>query len=262
MLKKIIFFSLLSFSVSLSFSFSENSNLETKVYGYRIKNSYPHDRSFFTQGLLYDTSFLYESTGLYDHSKIIKRTLESPNPILVKNLDKKFFGEGITLFENKIIQLTWKSKIAFVYDKENLNLLDKFTFKSQGWGITSNGTHLIISDGSSVLYFLNPVSYKEEYRLNVTYQGKEIINLNELEFIEGNIYSNVWGTNHIAIISQKTGNVTAWIDLTGLLNEPITELKGNILNGIAYDKKDKRLFVTGKLWPKIFEIEIVPPKSN
>jgi len=262
MLKKIFFSFLLSFSLYIAFSFGDDNHLPTKTYSYRIKNTYPHSRSFFTQGLFYDSDFLYESTGLYGHSKILKKTLESPNPTLVKNLGRKFFGEGITLYKEKIIQLTWKSNIAFVYDKKNLNLLDKFVYKSQGWGITSNDTHLIISDGSSTLYFLDPENYTEEYRINVKDRGKEIIHLNELEFIEGNIYANVWGTNKIVIISEKTGKVTAWIDLTGLLNEPITDLKGNFLNGIAYDKKDKRLFVTGKLWPKIFEIEIIPLESD
>lgn len=229
-----------------------------KLYGYKVVNTYPHDTEAFTQGLYIEDGILYESTGLNGRSKVKKIDLKSGEVIKSRNMQDKFFGEGLTVVDDKIYQITWRTKTGFVYNKESLEILRTFSYKTQGWGITYDGKYLIISDGSDTLYFMHPKNFVVVGTLEVYDDNGKVSKLNELEYIDGKIYANIWGEDLIAIINPKTGNVNSWIDLSGLLNEKDKKGKEDVLNGIAYDPDTKRLFVTGKFWPKIYEIEIVP----
>ena len=235
----------------------ENTS-STPVFTYRVMNTYYHDSNAFTQGLIYEDDILYEGTGLYGRSSLRKVDLETGKILQIQEIPDQFFGEGITLFENRIIQLTWKSQVGFIYNKNNLSLINTFSFPTDGWGITHNGVHIIMSDGTAALYFLNPSSFEEVHRLTVTEKKNPVTMLNELEYIEGEIYANIYRTNRIAKIDPQTGDVNAWIDLKGLRKKMTVSKPIDVLNGIAYDKKNKRLFVTGKLWPNLFEIELIP----
>ena len=227
-------------------------------YTYKILNSYPHDHEAFTQGLVFEDGYLYEGTGLRDRSTLRKVNLETGGVLQMHKLPDQYFGEGVTIYGDKIIQLTWQSNIGFVYDKDNFELLQEFNYTTEGWGITHDGTHLIMSDGTSTLHFLDPDTFEEIGRLEVFDNGTPVTRLNELEYIKGDIYANIWQTDRIAMISPETGNVTGWIDLEGLLSQEESSEGVNVLNGIAYDTVNDRLFVTGKLWPKLFEIELEP----
>ena len=225
--------------------------------GYRVIKEYPHDSSAFTQGLIFNEGQLYESTGLYGRSSIRKVALKTGEVAQISNLDSRYFGEGMTIWKENLIQLTWVSNKAFVYDKETFEPIRTWTYPTQGWGLTHNEKELILSDGSDKLYFLNPDTFEEIRRIQVKDHQLEIDHLNELEFVKGEIYANIWMSDRIARISPKTGQVLGWIDLTGII-EPLPEPKKDaVLNGIAFDKKGDRLFVTGKLWPKLLEIETV-----
>ena len=239
-------------------SYSEMPNIKNPVpvYTYKIINTYPHDRKAFTQGLVFEKGVLYEGTGLYGESGLRKAALESGEVLQTHRLPDQFFGEGITIYDNKIIQLTWKSKIGFVYDKDSFQLLKTFEYPTEGWGITHDGRQLIMSDGTATLYFLNPETFKETDRIEVSDPAGPVVHLNELEFIQGEIYANVWQTDCIAKIDPATGSVKGWILLTGLLNFQDYAQSVDVLNGIAYDNETDRIFVTGKLWPKLFEIKI------
>ena len=227
------------------------------IYTYRIVNTYPHDRSAFTQGLVFNGGALYEATGLYGHSTLRKTRLETGDVLQISQLPAQFFGEGITIWRDRIIQLTWRSGIGLVYDKNSFELLEQFTYSTEGWGITHNGNHLVMSDGTSTLYFLHPDSFEEIGRIEVFDDYGPVTRLNELEYVRGEIYANVWQTNRIARISPKTGKVMGWIEMDGLLNQEELREPVDVLNGIAYDAEKDRLFVTGKLWPKVFEIKLV-----
>jgi len=230
------------------------------VYSYKVINAYPHDKRAFTQGLVFEDGFLYEGTGLVGRSTLRKVKLETGKVVQGRKLPEQYFGEGITIYANKIIQLTLRAKVGLVYDKESFELLGQFNYLTEGWGITHDGKSLIRSDGTSALYFLNPETFEQTSRIEVTDEDGPVSGLNELEYVQGQIYANVWRTDRIARIDPKTGRVTGWIDLGGLLG---TEARGqlvDVLNGIAYDAENDRLFVTGKLWPKIFEIELASPK--
>ena len=231
--------------------------LATPVHSYRIKNSYPHDSSAFTQGLVYSDGILYESTGLRGRSSVRRVTLETGNILSQTRLLPEFFGEGIAVLGDRIYQLTWTTGVGFIYDKKTLALLQEFRYGIEGWGMTHDGKSLIVSDGSATLYYWDPKTLREVKRLAVTDGGKPVTNLNELELVEGEIYANIWQRDRIARVSPETGKVTGWIDLNGLLAPADRHGGEDVLNGIAYDPGKKRLFVTGKLWPKLFEIEIV-----
>lgn len=231
--------------------------LATPVHSYRIKNTYPHDSSAFTQGLVYRDGILYESTGLRGRSSVRRVTLETGNILSQTSLLPEFFGEGIAVFGDRIYQLTWTTGVGFIYDKKTLALLQEFRYGIEGWGMTHDGKALIVSDGSSTLYYWDPETLREVKRLSVTDGGKPVTNLNELELVEGEIYANIWQQDRIARVSPETGKVTGWIDLKGLLAPADRHGGEDVLNGIAYDPGKKRLFVTGKLWPKLFEIELV-----
>jgi len=225
-------------------------------YTYSVVNVYPHDTNAFTEGLVIDNGFLYESTGLYGNSTLRRVDLETGEVLQVLNLQPQYFGEGIAVIGDKIIQLTWQSHVGFVYNKTTFGLLGQFEYPTEGWGLTYDGSRLIMSDGTSTLYFLDPVTFQRIEQVTVHDNGP-VTELNELEYINGSIYANIWQEEKIAVINPKNGQVTAWIDLTG-----IQDLKNqdpnNVLNGIAYDANGHRLFVTGKRWPHIFEINLIP----
>ncbi len=230
---------------------------ELPLYDYKVINTYPHDPTAFTQGLIFQDGYLYESTGQYGHSSLRKVELETGVVIKNKNIDDEIFAEGLTSFNQQLVQLSWKAGTAFVYDKDSFNLIRTFDYPGEGWGLTTYKQQLIMSDGSSVLRFLDPVTFKEIRRVSVSHFGKQVKRLNELEMVKGNIFANVWLTEQLVIISPQTGKVIGVVDLRGLLNKQGTAAKANILNGIAYDPDGDRLFVTGKYWSKLFEIRLI-----
>lgn len=231
----------------------------TPVQGYKVLNTYPHDPGAFTQGLFFHDGFLYEGTGLRGRSSIRKVEIATGKVLQAVELPGEFFGEGITMWGDRLIGITWQEQTAFVLDLKSFKLWRKFNYAGEGWGITHNERELIMSDGTPELRFLDPLTFKEVRRLRVTADGRPVDQINELEWVEGEVWANIWQTDRIARIDPKTGRVTGWIDLTGLL----PQRSGNgddVLNGIAYDAKGKRLFVTGKLWPKLFEIQLTRPR--
>lgn len=229
----------------------------TPVYGYEIVNVYPHDASAFTQGLVFADGVLYEGTGLHGASRLRQVELATGRVLQDYRLPTQYFGEGITLWNDTIVQLTYQSHLGFVYEKESFALRREFRYATEGWGITHDGEHLIMSDGTATLYFLDPGSFEVVNQLVVTDRGTAVAQLNELEYVQGAIYANVWPTSRIAIIAPETGQVSGWLDLTGLLSAEDRLQPVDVLNGIAYDAAQDRLFVTGKYWPKLFEIELV-----
>lgn len=227
------------------------------VYSYEIVNTYPHDPGAFCQGLAIAGGHLYEGTGQRRRSTLRKVELATGKVLQQVSLDGRFFGEGITVWDQRIYQLTWQAGVGFVYDKETFREIGRFRVRGEGWGLTHDGTHLILSNGSPTLQFIDPKTFRVVRRLNVRDQGNWVRDLNELEYAGGAILANVWTTDRIAWISAETGNVTAWIDLSGLRPSETRRDSDAVLNGIAYDPETKRLFVTGKHWPKLFEIRIV-----
>jgi glutamine cyclotransferase len=227
------------------------------VYGYEIVNTYPHDPQAFCQGLAIVDGVLYEGTGQYGRSTLRKVELETGKVLQQVSLDQRLFGEGIVVWDERIYQLTWRSGLGIVYDRESFKELSRFRIHGEGWGLTHDGKHLILSNGSPTLQFLDPKTFRIVRRLNVRDRGTWVHNLNELEYADGAILANVWTTNRIAWISPETGNVTAWINLDGLTPAEVRHDTDAVLNGIAYDAESKRLFVTGKNWPNLFEIRIV-----
>jgi glutaminyl-peptide cyclotransferase len=226
------------------------------VYGYTIVNTYPHDRDAFTQGLQYLDGVLYEGTGLNGRSSLRRVRLETGEVLQRRDVSPQYFGEGITVWRSDIFQLTWQSGVAFVYDRETFAPRRTFSYTGEGWGLTHDGSNLVMSDGTDTLRFLDPATFSERRRLRVTAAGLPLRNLNELEVVKGEIFANVWESDRVARIDPKTGHVSAWIDLSGLLT-PREIASAEVLNGIAYDVAGDRLFVTGKLWPKLFEIRLV-----
>jgi glutamine cyclotransferase len=230
------------------------------VYGFVVKNTYPHDPGAFTQGLFYRDGYLYESTGQVGHSTIRKVELKTGKVVQKADLPADVFGEGSTAVGNKLIGLTWTSQVGYVFDLKSFKLKQSFKYEGEGWGLASDARQLYMSDGSSFIRVLDPKTMKELRRVQVTTEGRPVAQLNELEMVDGELYSNIWGTEYIARIDPDSGKVLGLIDLTGLLppgQRGTTEVDA-VLNGIAWDSKGKRLFVTGKLWPKLFEIELVP----
>ncbi|MBI4681722.1 MAG: glutaminyl-peptide cyclotransferase [Nitrospirae bacterium] len=237
---------------------AQSAFISAKSYSFKIIRVYPHDSQAFTQGLVFDEGVLYEGTGIRGKSELRRIKLDTGELLHGIKLQDRYFGEGTTVFGNKLIQLTWTSKTGFVYDKNNFGLIKTFHYTTEGWGLTHDGKRLIMSDGTAILYFLNPETYQMTGQIEVNDNNGPVTRLNELEYIRGEIYANIWQTDNIAIINPDTGRVTGWIDL-----ESLTQLAGGdkatkTLNGIAYDKETDRLFVTGKLWPKIYEIKIIP----
>ena len=234
---------------------TEPVNSEPVNYSYRIVNVYPHDETAFTQGLIFEDGVLYEGTGLYGNSSLRRVELETGVILQLHALSNDYFGEGITLFDDKIIQLTWQSQKGFVYDKDSFELLQEFSYPTQGWGITNDGNQLIMSDGTANLYFLDPETFQRIGQVEVHDNGI-VTKLNELEYINGEVYANIWLTDKIAIINPNSGQVTGWIDLTGIYNQENSN-PNSVLNGIAYDTENERLFVTGKFWSQLFQIKLI-----
>jgi glutaminyl-peptide cyclotransferase len=231
-------------------------------YGYRVVNVYPHDRQAYTQGLIWCDGFLYESTGLNGASGIRRVRLETGRVIEQHSLDRQYFGEGITEWEGRLLQLTWNSNLGFIYDRSGLRVTGTFHYPGEGWGLTHDQNRLIMSDGTSILRFLDPRTLRETARLSVRDGDVPLADLNELEFIRGEIFANIYRTDRIARISPRTGRVTGWVDLGGLLTAVDKLIPVDVLNGIAYDERRNRLFVTGKLWPKLFEIELIRRRQD
>lgn len=262
---KILYIIFLILSASLLQTTSGNNPQEATqpsepVYSYRIVNTFPHDNTAFTQGLEFKDGFLYEGTGQYGASSLRKVQLETGAVLENHQLPADYFGEGITIFDSRIYQLTWRSYTGFIYDKESFLFLENFYYSTEGWGLTHDNQYFIMSDGTATLHFLDPQTLEEVKQIEVQSKDGPVKNLNELEYIGGEIYANVLPTDRIVRIDPETGIVTGWIDLSGILGADKNNPQINILNGIAYDSENKRLFVTGKYWPKLFEIELVPQK--
>jgi glutamine cyclotransferase len=253
------FIVLLAAAVVLFFLFSMKPDTPA-AWTYNVVNTFAHDTKAFTQGLVFEDGFLYEGTGLYGKSVLRKVELETGNVLQEHKLPDDFFGEGITIFGDRIIQLTLKSKIGFVYNKETFELQREFSYPTEGWGLTHDGKHLIMSDGTPMLYFMDPGTFVQNHKIMVLDQDSPVWGLNELEYIDGQIYANVWPTERIVRIEPETGRVISWIDMEGILapqdhSEPV-----DVFNGIAYDPAGRRLFVTGKFYPKIYEVKLIPAK--
>ena len=241
---------------SIGFLRVQRQSSPVPTYGYEVVRSYPHDHDAFTQGLVYRDGFLYEGTGLNGRSGLRKVTLETGEVLQSKPIEQEYFGEGITDWKGSLIELTWQSEVAFIYDIKTFERTGRFTYKGEGWGLTHDSTRLIMSDGTAQLRFIDPATFKELGRVTVHDPKGPVSELNELEYVKGEIFANVWQTERIARIAPADGHVTGWIDLSGLL--PASERGGtDVMNGIAYDAAHDRLFVTGKLWPRIFEIRLV-----
>lgn len=235
----------------------QQAAVQMPVYGYQIVDAYPHDRSAFTQGLVYRDGFLYESTGLTGRSSLRKVRLETGEVLEQHALASEYFGEGITDWGKTLLQLTWQSKVGFVYDLQTLGVTRTFGYEGEGWGLTHDTSTLILSDGTPRLRFLDPLTFEQIGSYTVRDGGTPVRGLNELEYVRGEIFANIWQTDRVARIAPSTGQVIGWIDLSGLLTENDKATPVDVLNGIAYDAQADRLFVTGKLWPRLFEIKLV-----
>ncbi len=230
----------------------------TPVYRYRVVHAYPHDRGAFTQGLVFHDGVLYEGTGLNGASSLRRVELKTGRVLQVRELPAALFGEGVTVWGDRLIQLTYRNRLLLVYDRRDFTLQKTLPYPVEGWGLTHDGKRLIASDGSATLRFLDPVTFAETGRVGVFDEQGPVTRLNELEYVGGEVFANVWKTDRIARINPRTGRVTGWIDLTGLLGPAERRGRIDVLNGIAWDRQTGRLFVTGKWWPKLFEIELVP----
>lgn len=249
---------LVAIGIALGQSPQRDRSKHPPEYTFEIVRQFPHDQTAFTQGFAYDAGYFYEGTGLNGRSFVRQLRVETGEIVRQVNLAPEFFGEGITLAGKELIQLTWQSHIGFVYDRSDFRRLRTFSYPGEGWGITTNGHDLFMSDGTPEIRVLDSGTLLEKRRFSVHDGSTLVSQLNDLEFVEGQIFANVWQTDRIVRFSPQTGEVLGWIDLTGLLS-PIYHLEpGAVLNGIAYDRDRKRLFVTGKLWPSIFEIRVIP----
>jgi glutamine cyclotransferase len=225
------------------------------LYTYHIVKTYPHDTTAFTEGLVFDNRVLYESTG--ESSSLRRVNLENGNVQQEVLLPNQYFGEGLTVVNDSLVQLTWQNNIGFIYDKQTFRLLGNFSYSTQGWGLTYNGSELIMSDGTSNLYFLDPTTFQKTGQISVHDENTPVTNINELEYVKGDLYANIWQQQKIAIINPQTGMVKGWINLTGIYQSNNTDY---VLNGIAYDSQTDRLFITGKDWPHLYQITITPSK--
>ena len=259
-----LFRGLLASAVIGAAALAAPARAELAVQGYEIVHVYPHDVRAFTEGLFYQDGFLYESTGLEGQSSIRKVNLETGQVLKQRALASQYFGEGIVAWKGKLVQLTWRGEIGFTYDLKTFAPRSTFHYAGEGWALTRNDRSLIMDDGTPEIRFLNPVTLKETRRITVTADGAPVLNLNEMEWVKGEIYANIWQTNRIARIDPKTGHVLGWIDLTGLDMAERSKAGASIdvMNGIAYDAAHDRLFVTGKLWPHLYEIKLTAPQAG
>jgi glutaminyl-peptide cyclotransferase len=230
-------------------------------YTYQIVHTYPHDSTAYTQGLVFHDGLLYEGTGLEGRSSIRKVKLETGEVLQKRDIPPEYFGEGIILWKDRLIELTWKGEKGFIYDLATFAPRGQFEYPGEGWGLTDDGKRIIMSDGTAQLRFWDPETLKETGRITVTDEGQPVPQLNELEWVKGEVYANVYQTDRIARINPGTGKVIGWIDLTGILRPADRTGETDVLNGIAYDASRDRLFVTGKLWPKLFEIKLTRKSS-
>ncbi|MGE0407680.1 MAG: glutaminyl-peptide cyclotransferase [Amphiplicatus sp.] len=228
------------------------------IYNIEIVAEYPHDTRAFTQGLFFLDGSLYESTGMQGESSLRKVALKTGEVLKIERYADEIFGEGIAPFKDKIVAITWRSQLGFVFDRTSFKQVRQFTYPGEGWGITSDGKRLIMSDGTSALRFLDPRSLEETGRITVTHKGKPVDNLNELEWIDGEVYANVWRTDIIVRIDPESGAIVGVIDARPLRARLGGQAADEVLNGIAYDSRKRRLFLTGKYWPKLFEVKLVP----
>lgn len=232
----------------------EGQTSGVKLYTYSVVKTYPHDSSAFTEGLVFDNGVLYESTGIYGSSSLRRVALDNGSVLQEVLLPADYFGEGLTVVNGSLVQLTWQNNTGFVYDK-TFGLVGNFSYSTEGWGLTYDGSRLIMSDGSSNLFFLDPVTFQKVGQVSVHDGNSSVTNINELEYVNGDVYANIWMQQKIAIINPQTGQVKGWIDLTGIYQSSDPNA---VLNGIAYDSKTDRLFVTGKDWPNLYQITIKP----
>jgi len=232
------------------------SDVPPKRYGYKVINTYPHDREAFTQGLFFSKGVLYEGTGQQTGSTLREVELATGKVIRQLNLSSELFGEGITLFKDRIFQVTWQSKVGFVYERATFRQINKIYYQSEGWGLTTMKDQIVMSDGTNVLYFFDPESFTVVSRIEVYDNEQKVDSLNELEYINGEIWANIWMSDIIARIDPASGKVTGYINLKGILNDPGTNTSVDVLNGIAFDTEGNRIFITGKNWPKLFEIRV------
>ena len=229
---------------------------QVPVYRFEVVNAWPHDPKAFTQGLVFHDGALLESTGQYGESSLRKVELKTGRVLKRRDVPPRYFAEGLTLFRGKLYQLTWQENKGFICDPESLEVQGEFYFDGEGWGLTHDGESLILSDGTNQIRFLDPETFKVRRTVSVFDRGRPLRDINELEFVKGEIYANVWHTDKIARIDPRTGALLGWIDLTGLLPPSERGDSEAVLNGIAYDEAGDRLFVTGKLWPKLFEVRV------
>jgi len=232
------------------------------TYSYRVENVFPHDRRAFTQGLLFRDGHLYESTGNFGQSTIRQVRIEDGRVIRSVSLPNDIFGEGLADWGDELISITWRHGVGYRWDRETFRRTAEFQYPGEGWGLTDDGTRLIMSDGTPEIRFLDPATFRELGRITVTADGQPVRNLNELEWVKGEIFANIWLTNHIARIDPATGEVKGWIDLSRLVDTVDRRSGDDVLNGIAYDEAGDRLFVTGKNWPSLFQIRIEPPAGQ
>ena len=234
------------------------------IYGYKVVHTYPHDTSAYTEGLFYLDGYLYESTGTEGQSTIRKVDLPTGKVLQKIDLPPPDYGEGIVAWKNKLVQLTWQSQRGYVYDLHSFKRISSFTYPGEGWALTTDGRRIYMSDGTATIRVLDPETLKQVDKIEVTAMGEPLINLNELEWVKGQIYANVWLTHNIVQIDPANGKVVGVINLTGLAPDPqtLSDPGNDVLNGIAYDAKRDRLFVTGKRWPSIYEIKLTPPSGQ
>jgi glutamine cyclotransferase len=247
-----------SFTSQYIESTSTPTNAPHYLYTYQIINTFHHDPNVFTEGFFINNGYLYESSGLYGKSKLLKRELSSGDIILEKSISEQYFAEGLTVIRDRLFMLTWQSNLGFILSSSDFELIENFPIDGEGWGLTFDGRYLILSNGSSYLNFLDPETFTKQFQIYVTDNNIPVALLNELEYINGKIYANIWESSRIAIIEPSNGNVISWIVLDGIEQVMDRSIPIDVLNGIAYDKDSNRLFVTGKYWPNIFEIKLIP----
>jgi glutaminyl-peptide cyclotransferase len=235
---------------------SAGEGASVPVYGYEVVNVYPHDPHAFTQGLVYDGGVLYESTGEYGQSSLRKVELQTGKVMQRRDVAEEYFAEGLALFEGRLFQLTWQAGKGFIYDRETFAPQGEFSYAGEGWGLTHDGSSLVLSDGTNQLRFLDPATFRVRRAVNVYDRGERVEQLNELEYVNGEIFANVWQADRVARIEPQSGRVVGWVDFAGLLPDQDRLPATDVLNGIAYDAAQDRLFVTGKNWPKLFEVRL------
>jgi glutamine cyclotransferase len=241
----------------LAFFSSEPKSNGPTMYTYQIVKTYPHNTTAFTEGLAFNDGSLYESTGLYGASSLRQVNLTDGAIQKELSLPPQYFAEGLTVVNDSLVQLTWENKTGFIYNKQTFAVEGNFSYPTEGWGLTFNGTDLVMSDGTANLYFLNPTTYQRVGEISVHDGNTSVTNINELEYINGDVYANIWLQQKIAIINPQTGLVKGWIDLSGIYQSNVPD---DVLNGIAYDAQTSRLFVTGKDWPSLYQITLTPQK--